>query len=325
MGWLRQLMLESEPPIRSFGALARAALGSPLWPKDASVQPRSLAAVFSKLDRQVDLEWLTDRPTVQQVLVALLGCSPSELPGASRPSSPADEARVRLADLPYARGLDLRVEPPPPGPPVQVLSPSRWGRVWWHAPSGSGRSLVGRYLRARGQADFMDVLCAQDVPGSIPEGPVFLELHGLGPASLLHPVLQDRCCVAAPFWPEQAGIDGEGFVRVPSASPTQFLPALVDWVAQRLPSDTRFESQAALAWLLEEACPLGLIDSPGAALGLCGLLDEQGVSALRGQGLSGLAGAFVLGRLARVGSRSPERSWFRETHLAVLETLAEQS
>ena len=55
MGWLRELMASRDPPVRSFGSLARAALDYPSWPESVSAQPRSLAAVLSKLDRDQEL------------------------------------------------------------------------------------------------------------------------------------------------------------------------------------------------------------------------------------------------------------------------------
>lgn len=322
MGWLRELMVEAGPGFKSFGALARAALASPLWPEEVAVEARSLAAVFSKLDRGVDLEWLDDRPAVQLVLTEILDCSASEMDRPTRALRTREDDRVRLLDLPYARALDLRAEPPPPGPPPEVLHPERWGRIWWHAASGSGRSLVGRWLGARGRADFVDVLPGTHPPWSL-GGPIFIELHESPAEALSETGFAERCCVAAPFWPEDVGLDPSCFVRVPPTLPSEFLPWLVDWVARRLPSDTRFESEPALEWLVEHALPLGLVDTPGSALGLCALMDEAGMEALRRCQLSGLVERYVLGRLTRVASRRPERTWFRDSHFQVLEALAE--
>ena len=72
MGWLRDLMLDAEIP--SFGALARAALAHAQWPNESKAQPRSLAAMFSRFDRGTELDWIADRPSVQQVLAEVLRC-----------------------------------------------------------------------------------------------------------------------------------------------------------------------------------------------------------------------------------------------------------
>ena len=52
MGWLRQMMASSSPVFRSYDALAEAALADPSWPSEYQPQARSLAAIFSKLDRE---------------------------------------------------------------------------------------------------------------------------------------------------------------------------------------------------------------------------------------------------------------------------------
>src|SRR4051794_4950465 len=79
MGWLRDSMHQMRGPHRSFGAVARAAVAHPSWPKDAKSQPRSLASLLSKLDRGMELQWLADRPPVQRVLAEVLGVSPSRV------------------------------------------------------------------------------------------------------------------------------------------------------------------------------------------------------------------------------------------------------
>jgi hypothetical protein len=55
MGWLRDLMTGAKPPVRSYGELARSVLKTRHWPDSPKPQPRSLAALFSKLDRQQEL------------------------------------------------------------------------------------------------------------------------------------------------------------------------------------------------------------------------------------------------------------------------------
>src|SRR5215813_6137992 len=149
MGWLRDSMRQMRSPHRSFGSVARAAVAHPAWPKDAKSQPRSLAALLSKLDRGMELQWLADRPAVQQVLAEILGAPLSkiaEVAAAALSQSDDYRRRLRFDDLPYASPLDLAQEPLPPGIPEIILHPGTWERVWWVAPSGSGRSLAGAWL-----------------------------------------------------------------------------------------------------------------------------------------------------------------------------------
>src|SRR5690606_35468954 len=118
MGWLRELMASASPPLDGYGELARRALAHPEWPADTQPQARSLAALFSKLDRGIELEWLADRDAAQRALALVLDCPVESVRKAVTPTvhGPAP-ALVRWADLPYARPLALRDEPLPPGLP----------------------------------------------------------------------------------------------------------------------------------------------------------------------------------------------------------------
>ena len=73
MGWLREFM--SQAGLRSYGELARVALAQPEWPDDVRIQPRSLEAILGRLDRHEELDWLTERPGIQQVLATVLQAS----------------------------------------------------------------------------------------------------------------------------------------------------------------------------------------------------------------------------------------------------------
>lgn len=323
MGWLRALMDEREPPVRSLGLLARNALRDPGWPKDLVLQSRSLAAVFSKLDRGLDLDWLAERLPVQEVLSRLLVCPLSEIQGHLPRSGQTEDGRIRLFDVPYARALDVRTESPMPGLPTEVLEPSSWSRSWWFAPSGSGRSVAGQLLAARGQARVIDCL-DRDSPASIhAHGPLYVELHQ--PAEWLESLVaaNHRLCIAAPFVPEDAGLEPGRFARIDASAQTEVLPTVVDWLAQRLGSGGRFEPRAGLEWLLREAVPLGLVDTLGSTLGLCGLLDEVGVEELRGKPLSEIARKFLDLRLRRVQARRPDAAWFKQAHREVLALLVD--
>src|SRR5262245_38457839 len=116
MGWLRDLMISSTPPIRSFGALSRAALLEADWPAESKIQLRSLATLFSKLDNGRELDWLAERTDVQAALAKLLKCGVQEI-SIQLHARPSDRPthRARWTDLRYARPLDLESERLPPG------------------------------------------------------------------------------------------------------------------------------------------------------------------------------------------------------------------
>jgi len=150
MGWLRDLMVAGG--VKSLDQLARAAIDHPHWPKGASPQPRSLAAILGRLDRGTDLEWLRERPQAQQALADILHCRASEIAERSgaEPRTESDTpARVRFPDLPGARSLDLTAVPLPPTIPALVAHPKHWQVHCWRGASGSGKSLTRLWLAAR--------------------------------------------------------------------------------------------------------------------------------------------------------------------------------
>src|SRR5215217_4904173 len=99
MGWLRDLMHQAPTPVRSLGDLSRVALRSGDWPADTRMQPRSLAALFSKLDRDQELDWLGDRPGAQVALAKALGAPLDDIRSRVRrrqDSSPGQVMRLRV-------------------------------------------------------------------------------------------------------------------------------------------------------------------------------------------------------------------------------------
>ncbi|MCA9596997.1 MAG: hypothetical protein KC776_26965 [Myxococcales bacterium] len=318
MGWLRELMASRDPPVRSFGSLARAALDHPSWPESVSAQPRSLAAVLSKLDRDQELEWLADRPDAQRVLAELLGCSVPDLqhsawPGRARAvEDPA--RRLRLEDARFARSLDLLEDALPPGIPPEVVRPEGWGRLWWRAPSGSGRTLAGRWLAARGLAVFEQGSGAE-LP---PRRPAFVELEGEPHRALG----RDAICVASASVPREF-VRAHGFRVIDSPAPRQFLPALVDWMRDRLPADGHFDSERVLTWLLSSELVGEREGTLGIGIGLCGLMDELGSSDLTGRSVEDLSRRFLRQRLsAAADSGSADAAWLRRNAYDVLLALA---
>jgi len=197
VGWLRDLMEQSDSGCRSYGDLARAALKSTDWPNESRMGERSLASILSKLDRNQEADWLAERVGVQRVLSKVLGVPLDDVRGAAtltRPTPRGDLRRLRLTALRYARALDLVEEPLCPGIPGAVLAPGAYQSLFWRAPSGSGRSLVGRFLEARGLAQVLEADTFESALTRLPaRGPAFIELHAAHTAWLRGLMPLERC------------------------------------------------------------------------------------------------------------------------------------
>ncbi len=319
MGWLRDLMDQSDSGCRSYGELARAALESSDWPTESRMAERSLASIFSKLDRNQEADWLAERVGVQRVLSKVLGVPLDDLRAPGSPAGGAgrgDLRRLRLSSLRYARALDLVEEPLCPGLPQVVLTPGSYRNTFWRAPSGSGRSLVGRFLQARGLAQVLEAATFEEALTRLPEhGPVFIELSAQR-LPLQRPP-RSEVCVAGDFEPG----DPSWQVHV-SPDPASYLNELVAWVAQRLPADGRFDAKRTLDWLQSEMLSSGVLDGLGAALGLCGLADELGVHTLHGKSVQKLAERFCRERLlATVDPEAAHATWLKRNGYEVLVSL----
>jgi hypothetical protein len=320
VGWLRDLMDQSDSGCRSYGELARAALENGDWPNESRMAQRSLASIFSKLDRNQEADWLAERVGVQRVLSKVLGVPLDDLrpPGANglTPAGAprADLRRLRLSSLRYARALDLVDEPLCPGLPAVALGPGGYCNTFWRAPSGSGRSLVGRFLQARGLAHVIEAGTYEQALARLPErGPAFIELHARRSGPLLAPPRSD-ICIAADFDP----LDASWQVHTSPELGT-YLEELVAWVAQRLPADGRFDPKGTLDWLSGEMRESGVLDGLGSALGLCGLADEQGVATLRGKPISRIAERFCRERLlATLDPEAAHGGWLKRNGYDVL-------
>ncbi len=316
MGWLRDLMDQSDSGCRSYGELARAALESSDWPAESRMAERSLASIFSKLDRNQEADWLVERIGVQRVLSKVLGVPLDDLRAPGSPAGGAtrgDLRRLRLSSLRYARALDLLDEPLCPGLPPIVLTPGAYRSTFWRAPSGSGRSLVGRFLQARGLAQVLEAGTLEEALTRLPErGPVFIELHAQRLA-LRRPPRSD-VCVACDFEPRDPS-----WQVCTSPNVDGYLDELVAWVAQRLPADGRFDAKRTLDWLRSEMLSSGVLDGLGAALGLCGLADELGVHTLHGKSPQKLAERFCRERLlATVDPEAAHATWLKRNGYEVL-------
>lgn len=326
MGWLRDAMRSARPPVRSFGQLARNALGSPGWPAEQKPKARSLAAILSRLDRGLDLDWLADRDAVQRVLAEQLSVPVSEVRAACdrRPSLDPTSQRVRFDDLPDARALDLRDEALPPGIPLLVQRPASWSRVWWYAPDGSGRSLVGQWLQARSLARYVAAdTWATAEPETHERGAVYVELHGatLETTSAAFPT-RKNICIAAPFEPS-GSLEEDGWLVVRSPPVDTYLLDLLEWLAPRLPTDGRFELDTAARWLSGEPLQRGIIRDFGSVVSLVGAIDRYGIRELSAKPLRDVAQRWLrdqLGQAAREGSADAQ--WLRRQARGLLRGLA---
>ncbi len=320
MGWLRDLMDQSDSGCRSYGELARTALGDPDWPSESRMAERSLASIFSKLDRNQETEWLADRPGVRRALSQALGVQLDDVRAAGQAGADlalgarAEHRRLRLTSLRCARALDLSEELLCPGLPAAVLAPAEYRQTFWRAASGSGRSLVGHFLQARGLAHVIEARTFEEALARLPErGPTFIELHAQGKRPLAAAPRLD-ICVAGDCEP-----GAPGWQVVDSPAVETYLDELVGWVARRLPADGRFDEKGTLAWLEGALGDSGIVDGLGAVLGLCGLSDEQGLPSLRGQSAQKLGERFCRERLlATLEPDAAHGAWLKRNGYDIL-------
>lgn len=293
MGWLRTLMAETEPPLPSFGRLAARCIGHPEWPDDVRSRERSLSALFSKLDRNLELEWLDERPAVQRVLSSVLGCSLGDVQRPVTQVLGRREQRQQLWPLPgapAARPLALAHEQLPPGLPPEVTQPSGWDRAFWPTVEQDAE-LVGRWLSARRLAlcvsgdESVDPLHEHDLP-------LFVLAAEVSAPGLVEGLSTRRCLIAGP----PATACPHDFTLVRPLPPERWIDELVRWFGERLPSGGA--SAAVASRRLREAAELGLLDSLETALGLAAACDDLGADAAS-DSLADLARRFLRSRLAR--------------------------
>lgn len=303
-------MTLAEPPIGSFGKLAQLALEHPDWPVHSHPKHRSLSTLFSKLDRKKDVDWLRDRIEVQQVLGQLLKRTVTEIRSSiGEVQYVADDRFLRLSDIRYARELDLTQEELPPGIPRAAYDPPEWGPTWWFATPGSGRSLVGAWLRCRGLAHSSIIRTREDLAKLPSRGPLFLELDSLLKEEDLKFTSEDLSalrasqrplCIAASFPPPDSLL----ITLLESAPPADYLPELVDWVADRLDGTGHFHADRAEQWMRRVALPARAVTNFGDALGLLGMIDEVHPRSLSAKSLDELGEHFVERRVREANEAS---------------------
>lgn len=274
MGWLRDLMARSTPPIASLGELARLSLAHRDWPDRSRIQERSLSALFSKLDRGQELDWLRDRPEEQVVIAEILRLPLLDLKTqlGEKPGT-VDVRRMRLWDVRFARELDLAREDLPPGLPPELTARTEWSPLVWVTSDGAGRGLVGKWLTARGLAHFCPVSQTTELRKLPTRGALLLDLDPrveLDEADFEElRVSQRPVCFAARQGQLRVLPPGARIVHSPPAS--AYLSPLIDWVRERLAADSNLDPDRAEAWIRRQ---LGADSSLGELLGMIGLADE---------------------------------------------------
>lgn len=274
MGWLRDMMAEAG--LRSFGELARRALANPDWPNDSRAQPRSLEAIFGRLDRREDLDWLSDRPGVQQVLSVLLQSQVAEIRSVvlSATASKSLSTRLRLDDLPTARALELQQEALPPTLPASVALPSTWQRLAWIGEPGSGFSIVRHWLLARGLAQAHELESLDEYRELPVQGPpLFLEVSRTLASSILGEFHQRQgVCLAITSGADEcnASLERHGFNVVRNAPVAPQLERIVDWAIARSTQGCQSKRDALLSWLTQGPQTWGTLETIGDVLGFVG-------------------------------------------------------
>ncbi|HET9931233.1 MAG TPA: hypothetical protein VFQ35_11120, partial [Polyangiaceae bacterium] len=149
-------------------------------------------------------------------------------------------------------------------------------------------------------------------------GPAFVEFWG-SPGAV--PEGRNGLCVAAHFAPPI----GSKFRVVRSPRLGDVLSQLVAWVADRLPSKTRFEAASALEFL-QKRWSSGMLATLGEALGWVGLLDEYGARELQARSPARIAQRFVEDRVQRIlDASAPFAGWVRRSIYAALLGMAERA
>jgi hypothetical protein len=274
-----------EPRVSSFSVLAERVRKASSWPRAEKLKPSSLATYLGRLDKGSELEQFEKSPGILKALAEVLEMTledmNEQLDRFRAPRAQAD-FRFKLRDVPL-RPVDLSREPLPPGIPERALSPEHWP-VWWHAPSGSGRTLAGQWLAARGLATFIQAATWAEAERQLPEaGVVFIELGSAeGAPFQAHGAPGLRLCVASEAYPPEPPLTGSEPGTAAATTTTRrwpllenprvstWLRALLNWLKERATGDG-FDSTACLHWLNRSSGILSEDDNLDTAMGLIGL------------------------------------------------------
>ncbi|MCB9797623.1 MAG: hypothetical protein H6741_33455 [Alphaproteobacteria bacterium] len=308
MDWLEQIAEERGHSSLSRLAAAMREQGS--WPKGAEHGQAHLANQLRLLNRGERRSWWRG-PKGGPLLPALAEALGEDLDEVERwvldtgsPRATPDLRSYRFDAFPRLRPLELGEEPPLPGVPELLWRKGgpREPRTWWVAPSGSGKTLLGRWLEVRYGWVFVQASSWTEALDELPErGRVFVELGRspgvpIGGAAALPEAL--RVCVACPDAPPRAGEEEEDGVRYVAApreeTPAEWqevwsdelehwLPALLEWVQARVRPGGGYDAEAAARLVHAPGFTDGL-ETPGEILALLSVLEELGASAMLGEG-----------------------------------------
>ncbi len=313
MGWMEDLAKEQGH--KSLRALAQAMRKSALWPAGDDRSPETVANKLRDADKGKDVEWWTG--TGRPLLPALADAVQEDEENLDErlqrePSAPGGEGTALwpFRMFPALRPIDLLNEDPFPGVPDEIVRSGgpKASRTWWMAPTGAGKTLVGRWLELRYGWTFLRAERWTDV--DLPaQGRVFVELSSSADVSVetIEAIPQTvKICVASPNPPptkprDAGGTDRDGGVASsllraraeagPEASPAgvhvvtlppphTWVAALVRWAAARVRHGGGFDVERVREMFRDEGLA-ALFETPGDLLGFLGMVDHVGLDWLR--------------------------------------------
>lgn len=300
-----------------------------LWPRGDDRSPETVANKLRAIDKGEDPDWwlrgagATLLPALAHVLHDDVGTIQSVIAEAGSGSNAPAITRFEFSMFPALRPLDLLDEDPFPGVPDDLLTPGgpKWDHVWWVAPRGAGKSLVGRWLEARYGWSHVQAATWPEAVGKLPRtGNVFLELRNAEGATAEVLEKGRRLCVASSAEPPEppepskqddtSGTGEEAFARARERPTSKggvratvrqspwvtrrtgrahtWRKPLVDWVAERVARGGGFDRSGVsrLLDLLGES----LFQSPGELLDFLGVVDFKGSDGLEGDSMDDLVG-----------------------------------
>lgn len=296
-------MGQLEDMAREKGIRSLRALALKIIPEKSELNQDYIANKVRELDKGKDVAWWTNtgKPYLLK-LIDVLNVEESELFKNIQVTSSENLSGVAnlwfFEMFPALSPLDLRTEKLFPGLPTELarIGGPQNPHTWWIAPTGAGKSILGRWLEVQFGWTFLKAASWSEVEW--PEkGRVFLELESgegapLDPAQVLSENL--RLCVAAPMPPPQPKPTPDTsrsnrrkpvqetkkseilWSKVISPPPEQWLTKLIDWVDNRLRKPGGFVSRDVHD-LLKDASLAALIQTPGQALDLFGVMDDIGI------------------------------------------------
>lgn len=314
MGWLEDLAKDRGH--KSLRAVALAMRTSGCWPAGDKRSEETVANKLRDADKGKDAAWWTRTGrTLLPALAEALQEDEDDLAERLQYEQPVSTSQSpilwRFEMFPALRAIDLCSEEPFPGvPPALVRAGGpREARTWWVAPTGAGKTLVGRWLEARYGWTFLEAESWADV--ELPtQGRVFAELSsaaGLSAEDLEAIPPAVRICVACPSPPptksgdpKDSGYDSDwmhpqlppkedaarlaapaGFCILRTQPTRHWADVLARWVARRVRPGGGFDAGRVHKLLFHEGL-LALFETPGELIGFLGIVEHEGLDGLQG-------------------------------------------